>query len=128
MRISDWSADVCSSDRHRILRRSSGDLSNRRFHARLRGRSGIREAVRDVSAVFVAATIQAVIVVEPLTNWTSRTGWKRLRFTINHDAEDRQSDGEGKSVSVSVALGVSRTTTKKIEKQARNTDSTPITS
>src|SRR3546814_15526214 len=96
MRISDWSADVCSSDRHRILRRSSGDLSNRRFHARLRGRSGIREAVRDVSAVFVAATIQAVIVVEPLTNWTSRTGWKRLRFTLTHDDETETGNPRGR--------------------------------
>src|SRR3546814_10309310 len=23
----------------------------------------------------------------PLTNWTSRTGWKRLRFTLTHDDE-----------------------------------------
>src|SRR3546814_16369221 len=99
MRISDWSSDVCSSDRRGKGERGEIDMRGQVDLARLR--EGVGEAMRLHRLQRVACGGAAIAIVD-----------RQQRAAI-----DRQRVVEGKSVSVRVDLGGSSIIKKKKNKK-----------
>src|SRR3546814_20033092 len=108
MRISDWSSDVCSSDL-----------------------VDVEDDARTADLLQIGDRIAQFAFEHPLH---ARVDRQRERLTARRGVgqpipegaldpgEDRKSDGEGKRVSVRVALGVRRIITKKHTKRNDNSE------
>src|SRR3546814_14472139 len=115
MRISDWSSDVCSSDLPSVARERQQVRADEQ-HPRLRlrqHRGELRGSQARVEGVAHRAHPHDAI---PSLDMSLRVPRKRRDAVARPDAdrgEDRKSGGEGKSVSVRVALGGRRIIKKK---------------
>src|SRR3546814_12278610 len=108
MRISDWSSDVCSSDLGRVEARRAALATNAYLP--------VRRALRR----YIVPVYDHVLATEPLTasQWDS-IGWAERQGMTD---SDRESVGEGKSVSGRVDLGGRRI----IKKKKTNTTLPPL--
>src|SRR3546814_16811199 len=120
MRISDWSSDVCSSD---LTWHSSQNTHALRLHcaefskttntvARCSGQRSTQRKSHHVAATQALGAARVVSTVDCLWSVQLDSAMQH-QMAATTAGTDRKSVGEGKSVSVSVDLGGSRSIKKK---------------